>query len=275
MRRPPVIGPVLALLVALAPALASACARRKEAPAPPAQTDPSQGAPARSVDPEWLDPKTADQAHAIGAAMGSMAPSAIAGASASAAPNLSPSVSVSPTASASTASASTAIAPSASGSGASASSSPSSSSSSSSSPSSSSSANTSTAGQPPKSREATLAQMIGAWGFSRFDLDDAGTKARWTAVPPDLQKEILKSAPEAWLFVGKDTMVTRLNGVPEKKSTFTVEAESAAFPAGTIVVKTSDEGRKAIRLLDADTMRVEDLDKKDSFVTVFARKKTK
>lgn len=266
MRRPPVIGPVLALLVALAPALASACARRKEAPAPPAQTDPSQGAPARSVDPEWLDPKTADQAHAIGAAMGSMAPSTMLGDSAS----VSPSVAAAPTQSASTA-----IAPSASGSGASASSSPSSSSSSSSSPSSSSSANTSTAGQPPKSREATLAQMIGAWGFSRFDLDDAGTKARWTAVPPDLQKEILKSAPEAWLFVGKDTMVTRLNGVPEKKSTFTVEAESAAFPAGTIVVKTSDEGRKAIRLLDADTMRVEDLDKKDSFVTVFARKKTK
>ena len=117
--------------------------------------------------------------------------------------------------------------------------------------------------------------MIGAWGFARFDLDDAGTKARWSAVPPDLQKEILKSAPEAWLFIGKDTMVTRLNGVPEKKSTYTVEADSAAFPPGTVVVKTNDEGRKAIRFLDVDTMRVEDLDKKDSFVTVFARKKVK
>ena len=124
-------------------------------------------------------------------------------------------------------------------------------------------------------REYVIAQMIGAWGFSRFDLDDAGTKARWSAVPPDLQKEILKTAPEAWLFIAKDTMVTRLNGVPEKKSTYTIEGESAAFPKGTLVVKTNDEGRKAIRMLDADTMRVEDLDKKDAFVTIFARKKVK
>jgi hypothetical protein len=239
---------VTALLVALAPA----CTRRDETQEQPSPSPPPK--PPSTFDPDGVDPKTLPQAQAIGAAIGSMAPSAMLGANASVSAGAS--VSAAPSTSAS-------IAPSASGSTAASASA------------SSSAASASASAQPPATREATLAQMIGAWGFARFDLDDAGTKTRWSAVPPDLQKEILKTAPEAWLFVGKDTMVTRLNGVPEKKSTYTVEAESAAFPKGTVVVKTNDEGRKAVRMLDPDTMRVEDLDKKDSFVTIFARKKVK
>ena len=227
--------------VALFVALAPACTRREEetttnnaAVAAPASTEPRPA----------VDPKSVSQAQAIGAVIGSVAPTAMLGGYASASSSASSSAASSASGSAAPSSSSTTVAASASA-------------------------------EAPKTRDALLAQMIGAWGFSRFDLDDAGTKARWSAVPPDLQKEILKSAPEAWLFIGKDTMVTRLNGVPEKKSTFTVEPESAAFPPGTVVVKTNDEGRKAIRFLDVDTMRVEDLDKKESFVTIFARKKVK
>jgi hypothetical protein len=237
---------LLGVLVALAPG----CARRQErSDDVPSQPVPAQPTVAKPLSSEATDLKTFPQAHAIGAAIASIGVQKALGANASASVSAAPSASASPSSSTSASSSASAA--------------------------TSASAAPSTSAQVPLTREAALTQMIGAWGFSRFDLDDAGTKARWSAVPPDLQKEILKTAPEAWLFVGKDTLITRLNGVPEKKSTYTLEAESAAFPKGTVVVKTSDEGRKAIRLLDADTMRVEDLDKKDSFVTVFARKKMK
>lgn len=116
-------------------------------------------------------------------------------------------------------------------------------------------------------------RLLGVWVFSRFDLDDPGTKARWSAVPLDDQKDILAAAPQATLTITKDTLATHLADVPEKKSTYTLEPPAPGAPEGVVILKTSDEGRKKVSFPDAVTMRVEDLDKKDSFVTLFVRKK--
>jgi hypothetical protein len=110
----------------------------------------------------------------------------------------------------------------------------------------------------------------GTWVFSRFDLTDPATAAKWSGIPADAQAEILSNAPQATLVLSKGTIVTKLTGVPDKRSTFTV-ASSASEKE--IVIATSDEGRKRLRLLNDGAMRVEDLDAKDTFVTIFVRKK--
>jgi hypothetical protein len=119
---------------------------------------------------------------------------------------------------------------------------------------------------------ATIAPTVfdGTWVFSRFDLTDAATAAKWSGIPADAQAEILSNAPQATLVLAKGTIVTKLTGVPDKRSTFTV-ASSASEKE--IVIATSDEGRKRLRLLNDGAMRVEDLDAKDTFVTIFVRKK--
>ena len=114
-------------------------------------------------------------------------------------------------------------------------------------------------------------RMIGAWRFSRFDLDDAKTKARWVTIAPSLQHDILEEAPEAILMIGKDTIVKRLEGVDDAQNSFTVDLSASTPGALVIRMATSDEGRKRISFKDAATLRIEDLDKDDSFVTLFVR----
>jgi len=110
-------------------------------------------------------------------------------------------------------------------------------------------------------------KLVGYWVFSAFDLTDASTSAKWNAVPPTMQKEILAEAPKATIEFTKDKLISRLTGVPDKTSTWTIESEDP----NDIVIKTSDEGRKKIRFTAADQIRIEELDKKGSFVTLFAR----
>jgi hypothetical protein len=110
----------------------------------------------------------------------------------------------------------------------------------------------------------------GTWVFSRFDMTDPATAAKWSALPADAQADVLANAPQATLIVAKGSITTKLTGVADQKSTFTV-ASSASEKE--IVITTSDQGRKRLRLLNDGAMRVEDLDKKDSFVTIFVRKK--
>lgn len=111
-------------------------------------------------------------------------------------------------------------------------------------------------------------RMLGLWGFSRFDLTHPATASKWNAIPPTMQQDILAEAPKASIELLPGVLITRLVGVPDRKATWTVESETA----DELVIKTSDEGRKKIRFPEPDAMRIEDLDKKDSFVTIFARK---
>jgi hypothetical protein len=110
-------------------------------------------------------------------------------------------------------------------------------------------------------------KLLGAWVFSKFDLTDAGTEAKWKAVPADVQKEILKEAPKASIEFTPTHIVSRLPGVPDKKSTWSVESETD----GEITIKTSDDGRKKLRFV-GEELRIVDVDKKDAFVSLFARK---
>lgn len=119
-------------------------------------------------------------------------------------------------------------------------------------------------------------RAVGIWVFSRFDLDDPETKARWDPIPAEQKKEVLDSAPEAILEITRDTLVMRLLGVPDHKSGFTVDPMPAASKVGgpfDTVTLMSTEGRKRIRVVDDQTLRIEELDKKESFVAYFTRKK--
>jgi hypothetical protein len=110
-------------------------------------------------------------------------------------------------------------------------------------------------------------KLLGAWVFSKFDLSDASTDAKWKAVPADVQKEILKEAPKASIEFTPTHIVSRLSGVPDKKSTWSVESEVD----GELTIKTSDDGRKKLKFV-GDELRIVDIDKKDAFVSLFARK---
>jgi hypothetical protein len=114
------------------------------------------------------------------------------------------------------------------------------------------------------------------WVFSRFDLDDPSTKARWDPIPAEQKKEVLDAAPDAILEIKSDALVMRLLGVPDHTSAFTVDPMPAASTAGgafdTVTLMTT-EGRKRVRVVDDQTLRIEELDKKDSFVAFFTRKK--
>jgi len=110
-------------------------------------------------------------------------------------------------------------------------------------------------------------KLVGYWVFSNFDLTDPSTAAKWNAVPATMQKEILAEAPKATIEFTKDKLISRLSGVPEKTSTWSIETEDP----NDLVIKTSDEGRKKIRFPTPDQIRIEELDKKGSFVTLFAR----
>ncbi|MBI2395694.1 MAG: hypothetical protein HYV09_39375 [Deltaproteobacteria bacterium] len=111
-------------------------------------------------------------------------------------------------------------------------------------------------------------RLVGPWVFSRFDLSDPATAKKWGEVPKEMQKDILAEAPKATIEFTPTKLVSRLAGVPDKTTTWVPESETD----GELVIKTGDEGRKKIRFPDADTMRIEELDKKGAFVTVFARK---
>jgi len=134
-------------------------------------------------------------------------------------------------------------------------------------------------GKPPASASASssadaLASTAfdGTWVFERFDLEDPATAAKWSAIPADAQADVLANAPQATLVISKGTIVTKLAGVPDKRSTFTVVSSTSGNDPKEIVIATSDEGKKRLRLLPYGAMRVEDLDKKDSFVTIFVPK---
>jgi len=110
-------------------------------------------------------------------------------------------------------------------------------------------------------------KLVGYWVFANFDLTDAPTAAKWSAIPETMQKEILAEAPKATIEFTKDKLISRLSGVPDKSSAWTAESEDP----NDLVIKTSDEGRKKIRFVTPDQIRIEELDKKGSFVTLFAR----
>lgn len=110
-------------------------------------------------------------------------------------------------------------------------------------------------------------KLLGAWMFSKFDLSDASTATKWKAVPEAVQKEILKEAPKASIEFTPTHIVSRLSGVPDKKSTWSVESETD----GELTIKTSDDGRKKLKFV-GDELRIVDIDKKDAFVSLFARK---
>jgi hypothetical protein len=112
-------------------------------------------------------------------------------------------------------------------------------------------------------------RLIGGWVFSRFDLADEATAQKWNAIPPTLQQDILAEAPKASIEFTAQKLVTRLAGVPDKTTSWATESESE----GALVIKTGDEGRKKITFPGADTVRIEELDKKGAFVTLFARRK--
>jgi hypothetical protein len=110
-------------------------------------------------------------------------------------------------------------------------------------------------------------KLLGAWTFSKFDLTDASTATKWKAVPEAVQKEILKEAPKASIEFTPTHIVSRLSGVPDKKSTWSVESETD----GELTIKTSDDGRKKLKFV-GEELRIVDVDKKDAFVSLFARK---
>jgi hypothetical protein len=111
------------------------------------------------------------------------------------------------------------------------------------------------------------ARLVGRWTFAKFDLTDAPTAEKWNAIPPTMQKDILAEAPKASIEFTAQKLITRLAGVPDKTTTWATESETPE----ALVIKTGDEGRKKISFPDADTARIEELDKKGSFVTLFAR----
>lgn len=113
-----------------------------------------------------------------------------------------------------------------------------------------------------------VGKVLGYWKFARFDLTDKATAERWAKVPPPTQIQILSEAPQATMEITPNALISRLPGVPDKTVTFTVLTE--ADP--DLTVKTAD-GKKLVRVLDADNLRVEDLDKKDGLVAIFTRKK--
>ncbi|MBK7398609.1 MAG: hypothetical protein IPJ34_20505 [Myxococcales bacterium] len=113
-----------------------------------------------------------------------------------------------------------------------------------------------------------VGKVLGYWKFARFDLTDKATAERWAKVPPPTQIQILSEAPQATMEITPNALVSRLPGVPDKTVNFTVLTE--ADP--DLTVKTAD-GKKLLRVLDADNLRVEDLDKKDGLVAIFTRKK--
>ncbi len=113
-----------------------------------------------------------------------------------------------------------------------------------------------------------VGKVLGYWKFARFDLTDKATAERWAKVPPPTQIQILSEAPQATMEITPKALISRLPGVPDKTIDFTVLTE--ADP--DLTVKTAD-GKKLLRVLDADNLRVEDLDKKDGLVAIFTRKK--
>ncbi len=112
-------------------------------------------------------------------------------------------------------------------------------------------------------------KLVGLWGFAAFDLSDADTATKWKSVPETMQKEILAEAPKATIEFTSTKLISRLHGVPDKTSMWTVETETDK----EVVIKTSDEGRKRITFPMTDAIRIEELDKKGAFVTLFARRK--
>lgn len=109
-------------------------------------------------------------------------------------------------------------------------------------------------------------RVVGVWTFARFDLTDVATNTKWKAIPEDVQKQILEEAPKASIEFTPTQIVSRLSGVPDHKSAWSVESETAT----ELTIKSGD-GRKKLRFVD-DLLRVEELDKKDQFVSLFARK---
>lgn len=112
-------------------------------------------------------------------------------------------------------------------------------------------------------------RMLGMWGFAAFDLNDPDTNLKWSLIPAADQKDILAEAPKATIEFTPQKLISRLQGVPDKTSTWTLESETAT----EVVIKTNDDGRKRIKFPMADAMRIEELDKKGAFVTLFARRK--
>lgn len=112
-------------------------------------------------------------------------------------------------------------------------------------------------------------KLIGVWGFAAFDLTDEKTAAQWKAIGPQMQKDILAEAPKASLEFTTQKLISRLQGVPDKSTSWLLESETA----DELVIKTTDEGRKRIKFPMADAMRVEELDKKEAPITLFARRK--
>jgi hypothetical protein len=112
-------------------------------------------------------------------------------------------------------------------------------------------------------------KLVGLWGFAAFDLSDPDTSTKWKSVPETMQKEILAEAPKATIEFTSTKLISRLSGVPDKTSMWQVETESDK----EVVIKTNDEGRKKITFPMPDAIRIEELDKKGAFVTLFARRK--
>lgn len=112
-------------------------------------------------------------------------------------------------------------------------------------------------------------RLVGNWVFAKFDLTDPATAEKWKAIPPGTQSDILQEAPKASIEFTPQKLITRLTGVPDKTTTWAIESESES----ALVIKTGDEGRKKISFPDPDTARIEELDKKGAFVTLFGRKK--
>ncbi|MGZ3420525.1 MAG: hypothetical protein ACXVEF_41055 [Polyangiales bacterium] len=133
--------------------------------------------------------------------------------------------------------------------------------------SSASASSSGSASAPPVPLSPLATKLLGTWIFTKFDLTDASTAAKWKAVPEPMQKEILKEAPKASIEFTSTHIVSRLSGVPDKKSTWSVESEAD----GEITIKTSDDGRKKLKFV-GDDLRIVDIDKKDAFVSLFARK---
>jgi hypothetical protein len=124
----------------------------------------------------------------------------------------------------------------------------------------------------PNNLGAVSTKMIGIWGFAAFDLTDEKTKKQWDAIGPTMQKDILAEAPKASMEFTASKLITRLQGVPDKTTTWSIESETA----DEVVIKTADEGRKKIKFPlqgSADAMRVEELDKVNAPITLFAKRK--
>jgi len=134
-------------------------------------------------------------------------------------------------------------------------------------PSASASTSASTAGSSAPGPLGT--RLVGGWVFSKFDLTDAATAQKWNAVPPTMQKDILAEAPKASIEFTAQKLITRLAGVPDKTTSWATESEAS----DALVIKTGDEGRKKISFPETDVVRIEELDKKGAFVTLFSRRK--